>query len=377
MGARVHWDARRKKWFVRVDDAGRQHKQYVGADRDEAQAVADVINADLERVNQERDGRGIAFRIGGPVNGEDALRWWYATYRFKRATRDLHRGRIENHLIPHFGTMDLRRLATLHIRHYADARFGAGASPHTVKGEVSILRRVLNALVENGIFERNPLPKIMAPVAESARAHPDPERRGLRDAWTAEEAWVLMDVARDSLSPATRRAYRGDIRAFEAWCRERGVPAIPAAPEAVASFLAHEAQRGLAVSSISRRAAAIRLFHRAAGHATPTESEIVRSTLRGIRRTLGVAPKQKKPLTGELLISLLEHIPDSLRGKRDRALLLLGFAGAFRRSTLAMIEVEDLEEVADGLRVQVRRSKTDQEGQGESFRSFEVGGRAR
>ncbi len=132
----------------------------------------------------------------------------------------------------------------------------------------------------------------------------------------------------------------------------------------VASFLAHEAQRGLAVSSISRRAAAIRLFHRAAGHATPTKSEVVRSTLRGIRRTLGVAPKQKKPLTSELLLSLLEHIPDSLRGKRDRALLLLGFAGAFRRSTLAVLEVEDLEEVADGLRVQVRRSKTDQEGQG-------------
>ncbi len=178
------------------------------------------------------------------------------------------------------------------------------------------------------------------------------------------DAQAARDFARESLSPATRLAYRSDIRAFEAWCRERGVLAIPAAPEVVASFLAHEAQRGLAVSSISRRAAAIRLFHRAAGHATPTESELVRSTLRGIRRTLGVAPRQKKPLTGELLISLLEHVPDSLCGKRDRALLLLGFAGAFRRSTLAMIEVEDLEEVADGLRVQVRRSKTDQEGQG-------------
>ncbi len=178
------------------------------------------------------------------------------------------------------------------------------------------------------------------------------------------DAQAAQDFARESQSPATRRAYRTDIRAFETWCAERGVRAIPAEPEAVASFLAHEAQRGLAVSSISRRAAAIRLFHRAAGHATPTESEVVRSTLRGIRRTLGVAPKQKKPLTSELLLSLLEHIPDSLRGKRDRALLLLGFAGAFRRSTLAMIEVEDLEEVADGLRVQVRRSKTDQEGQG-------------
>ena len=178
------------------------------------------------------------------------------------------------------------------------------------------------------------------------------------------DAEAARDFARESLSPATRRAYRTDIRAFEAWCSERGVQGIPAAPETVASFLAHEAQRGLAVSSISRRAAAIRLFHRAAGHETPTESEVVRSTLRGIRRTLGVPPKQKKPLTSELLLSLLEHIPDSLRGKRDLALLLLGFSGAFRRSTLAMIEVEDLEEVADGFRIQVRRSKTDQEGQG-------------
>ncbi len=99
------------------------------------------------------------------------------------------------------------------------------------------------------------------------------------------DAEAARDFARESLSPATRRAYRSDIRAFEAWCDERGVRAIPAEPEAVASFLAHEAQRGLAVSSISRRAAAIRLFHRAAGHATPTESELVRSTLRGIRRT--------------------------------------------------------------------------------------------
>ena len=80
------------------------------------------------------------------------------------------------------------------------------------------------------------------------------------------DAQAARDFARESLSPATRRAYRSDIRAFETWCAERGVESIPAAPEAVASFLAHEAQRGLAVSSISRRAAAIRLFHRAAGH---------------------------------------------------------------------------------------------------------------
>jgi hypothetical protein len=186
MGAKIHWDARRKKWFVRVYDGGQEYKQYVGFDRGEAQAVADLINADLEQTQRKREDRRIAFRPDAPVKGEDALRWWFASYRFKRSTRELNRGRIENHLIPYFGNMDLRHLRALDVRQYADGRFAAGSSDHSVRGEISILRRILNALVENGILERNPVHRIMAPVAESARAHPDPERGGSRDAWTSE-----------------------------------------------------------------------------------------------------------------------------------------------------------------------------------------------
>jgi hypothetical protein len=92
--------------------------------------------------------------------------------------------------------MDLRHLEALDVRQCADARFAFGSSGHGVRGEISNLRRILNALVENGILERNPVYRIMAPVAESAPAHPDPERGGFRDAWTPEEAWLLMGVAR-------------------------------------------------------------------------------------------------------------------------------------------------------------------------------------
>jgi integrase len=92
--------------------------------------------------------------------------------------------------------MDLRNLRALDVRQYADSRFATGRSVHTVKGEVSILRRVLNSLVENGALERNPVPRIMTSVAESARAHPDPRRAESRDAWTPEEAWCLLDFAK-------------------------------------------------------------------------------------------------------------------------------------------------------------------------------------
>ena len=93
MGAKIHWDEGRKKWFVRVYEGGRQYKRYIGRDRGEAQAVADVINADLDRVSEYSH---VVFSPRRPVNGEDGLRWWLANYRFKRSTHDLNRGRIEN-----------------------------------------------------------------------------------------------------------------------------------------------------------------------------------------------------------------------------------------------------------------------------------------
>jgi integrase len=118
-------------------------------------------------------------------------------------------------------------------------------------------------------------------------------------------------------------------------------------------------------STISRRAAAIRYAHKLAGHPDPTETEHVRTALRGIRRTLRTATRQKAPATAEILAAMLSHCPQTLTGKRDRAILALGFAAALRRSEMAALNVEDLREDKDGLRVQIRKSKTDQEGRGQ------------
>ena len=178
---------------------------------------------------------------------------------------------------------------------------------------------------------------------------------------------AARDFARESLSPATRRAYQTDVDAFIGWCRGRGVEALPAEPEVVASFLAHEAERGLRASTVARRASGIRLLHRAAGFETPTTSEIVRTTLKGIRRSLGVAPQQKAPATVEVVLDMVKHVPDSLLGIRDRALLLFAFASACRRSELSSMLTGHLMEVPDGFRVMIPKSKGDQESEGQEI----------
>jgi integrase len=99
----------------------------------------------------------------------------------------------------------------------------------------------------------------------------------------------------------------------------------------------------------------------------PTNSEHVRATLRGIRRAIGAAPARKAPVLAEQARAMALAAPTSLKGLRDRALLLLGFAGAFRRSELVALDVADLEETDDGFKVTIRRSKTDQEGHGETI----------
>ncbi|KMO13894.1 site-specific integrase, partial [Methylobacterium platani] len=121
---------------------------------------------------------------------------------------------------------------------------------------------------------------------------------------------------------------------------------------------------GRAASTIGRRCAAIRYAHKLAKMPDPTDDEAVRATMKGIRRKVGTAPDQKAAATADIVTAMLMRIPDTLTGKRDRALLALGFAGAFRRSELVALDVEDLREDPEGLRVLVRRSKVDQEGAG-------------
>jgi len=166
---------------------------------------------------------------------------------------------------------------------------------------------------------------------------------------------------------ATRRAYQSDWRIFTAYCDARGLTPVPAHPDTVMAFLSAEATGGAKASTLGRRVAAIRYAHKAAGLEPPTNGEAVKAVMRGIRRTIGAAGAPKSPATADLIRAMLNACPDTLRGKRDRALLALGFAGAFRRSELVALQVEDIAETPDGFRITIRRSKTDQEGAGQEI----------
>jgi site-specific recombinase XerC len=165
-------------------------------------------------------------------------------------------------------------------------------------------------------------------------------------------------LVENSLSPNTRRAYLSDLAHAEA-CGA----SIPATPEQIASYLAAHAGL-LSVATLVRRVASISKAHEARGFPNPCRSEIVRATLRGIKRTRGTAQHQAKPLLRGDLILVLERLGDSLKDVRDRALLLIGFAGGFRRSELVGLDFGDIEHVRQGLVITLRRSKTDQEGAG-------------
>ena len=180
----------------------------------------------------------------------------------------------------------------------------------------------------------------------------------------AREVATAAEYARAEKAEATRRAYRSDFELFRAWCAERHVSVLPASPESVAAFLAHEAERPVRPSTIGRRVAAIRYAHKLSGLPLPTDDERVRATVRGIRRSLGAAPSKKTPATAKRVIGMAPLAGTRLSAIRDRALLLIGFAGAFRRSELVALNADDIEETPEGLRVTIRRSKTDQEGHG-------------
>jgi site-specific recombinase XerD len=196
----------------------------------------------------------------------------------------------------------------------------------------------------------------------SERPLPAPRRPASVDALEAELASAERYAA-SALAPATRKAYENDWHVFATWCAERGQRPLPATPATVAAFLAAEADREFRPVTITRRAAAIAAAHRAQDHPNPCDSAAVAQVLTGIRRTDETETRQVDPLALGPLAQLLEPIAtDTLLGLRDRALLLLGFAAALRRSELVALNLEDLRfDVERGLTIRVRKSKTDQE----------------
>lgn len=177
---------------------------------------------------------------------------------------------------------------------------------------------------------------------------------------------AALGYLRAQLAPATLRAYQSDVAVFTTWCDRHRLATTPAVPETVVLFLAEQAQSGIAPGTLERRLAAIRYVHRLKDLPSPTDDQKVRGALAGIRRVHGAHPRRRKdPVLDHQVQQMIALCPDTLIGVRDRAILALGFAGAFRSGELAALQVADLAFHPDGhLVCTVRRSKTDQEGQG-------------
>jgi integrase len=159
------------------------------------------------------------------------------------------------------------------------------------------------------------------------------------------------------------KAYEADFRHFTEWCDAHQLQALPADAATLSLYLTHLASK-YRPSTINRRLASISVCHKRHGYRSPTGDPVVQEVAKGIRRVLGVKPDEAKPITTGDLRLMIAHIPDDVAGYRDRAVLLVGFAGALRRSEIVGANVEDLEQRPEGLVLHLRRSKTDQQGEG-------------
>lgn len=196
------------------------------------------------------------------------------------------------------------------------------------------------------------------------------------------QADALARYLGTSQATNTVRAYRADWRAWLAWCVAAGRTALPADPLDVAVYLAvaadanHDGKWRYAPSTLDRKAAAIAAVHAAAGLPSPTRADVVRLTLRGIRRARNTRPNRKRPVLLHTLTDMLQHRPDDgwpggVARRRDTLLLLVGFAGALRRTELAAITLDDItvQDTIDGtplLLINLNTTKTDPTGTAEA-----------
>ena len=172
---------------------------------------------------------------------------------------------------------------------------------------------------------------------------------------------------KNSKSTNTLRAYQSDYNDFSLFCSKNGFQAMPTQPKILALYITHLASYSK-YSTLKRRLASISIIHKTKGHYIDTKHPIIVENLMGIKRTNGSNQKGKKPLLINDLKLLINAIDESkeknIRKIRDKALVLIGFAGGFRRSELVDIEYEDIEFVEEGVKIFVKRSKTDQSGEG-------------
>jgi integrase len=202
----------------------------------------------------------------------------------------------------------------------------------------------------------SPSPEPGAPDARADEFAPLPTRTA--------RAFARSQVYQSAAdAEATLRAYKADLANFKAWCRERGLVPMPATPEIVGAYLA-DACRGYALPTLRRRVAAIARAHRMIKQPLDTRHPAIRETLRGIARIHGEPPRRAAALTTAEIRRLVRVCGDDIAGVRDRALFLVCFAGAMRRSELVGLDVEHMATTPEGVRLLITRSKTDKAGTG-------------
>ena len=178
---------------------------------------------------------------------------------------------------------------------------------------------------------------------------------------------ATLNNLKSSKASNTLRAYKSDFKDFAAFCVSHGLNSLPSEPKIVSLYLTH-LSKNYKMSTLRRRLVSISMVHKLKGHYLDTKHPIIIENLMGIKRVKGSNQKGKKPLLINDLKLLINAINESNeknnRKIRDKAILLIGFAGGFRRSELVSIKIEDIEFVTEGVKIFVKRSKTDQSGEG-------------
>ena len=166
---------------------------------------------------------------------------------------------------------------------------------------------------------------------------------------------------KNSKAENTLRAYQSDFKDFSLFCTKNGFSSMPTQPKIIALYITN-LSKSFKFSTLKRRIASISVIHKLKGHYIDTKHPIIMENLHGIKRTLGSRQKAKKPiLINDLKLIIKAISEDKIR---DKALILIGFAGGFRRSELVSILNADIEFVSEGVKILIRRSKTDQSGEG-------------
>ena len=193
---------------------------------------------------------------------------------------------------------------------------------------------------------------------------PKPKARNLTQIKQLEED--TLKNLKSSKAINTLRAYHSDFRDFSLFCANNGFSSIPTQPKIIALYITH-LSKSSKFSTLKRRIASISVIHKLKGHYLDTKHPIIAENLMGIKRKIGVKQISKKPLLIndlKLIIKLIDQEKNEYKKYQNRALLLIGFAGGFRRSELVSIEYEDIDFVNEGVKILVKRSKTDQTGLG-------------